>query len=645
MLRDVVVLALAGLLSTLVLSQLVAQDADAPACARCLEWTVAGQSQAVAYQVNGPDLDLEVARVAESHQDSIPVSLAVADLFPDASATRILSVYGQASLRLRTAAGRVVRIRDLYGLDRDSPDRFSTLVRRVDFPGDSIAGSLHPYHSGLAPSPLGWEGGVLLASHPTEGYRAVWRAFSIEELWRLELRNLLLIGFLVGLACYFSALFLRVERRAIFGYYALYLWLQAAYWAERSLVIGQQLPVRLIDSYAFNVSIQLAFHVAYVLFALELIEGHRYPRWERIWRSACAVIASLAVLLPLGLYAGAELSWVIGAFTVERLVVVALSGASIAFFLARPRTVYVYYFAAGSALFLGGAVYALFTKDMLYFQLGVFADALVFSYAAGSKVRALERERTDSRRRAVALEREVLRTKDAALRAQMSPHFVSNVVNALRALVLEGAVDETYDYLTRFGHVVRMMLRTADSPTISLAEELKLLLDYVSLEELRFGRSLNLTITLAEGVAADQIAIPPLVLQPLVENAVHHGLTHLTDRIPELVVHVDTVGRDLRIQVTDNGIGRERAARRARERIVARKRESVALPVLSDRLRLFSGDDALEHHGIEIVDLLGEAGSPAGTRAVVVIPIRGIGSADGAIAPAQSLAESHDERR
>lgn len=183
---------------------------------------------------------------------------------------------------------------------------------------------------------------------------------------------------------------------------------------------------------------------------------------------------------------------------------------------------------AWTALLSGSASFALahsrfraaiaffFVVGALLYALALLAQALFVSY---------ERSRAAERR---ALELQVL-ARDAELRslkAQLDPHFLFNSLNSVSALVTTDPSAARRMCLLLAGFF-RKSLGLGLRESISLAEELYLAETYLAIEEVRFGRRLQVVIEVAED--AMTLAVPPLVLQPLVENAVHHGIAQLID--------------------------------------------------------------------------------------------------------------------
>ena len=435
----------------------------------------------------------------------------------------------------------------------------------------------------------------------------------------------LMVGALGVMGAYFASLYARNRGELIFGTYAAYLFLSAAYWASRNALIAElYLPGPVVREAAVTLS-QIGFHLAYGVFAIQLIGTRRhYPRLHWLWVVTIGAVAAVGVWLGVLLFTESG-GLPARVFFYERVGIGSISLLTSVYLLFRGVDLYARLYAVASTIFVGSAMLAMFVYDLDALAVGTVIEIVIFAYAIGHRINARRERRLGAERRAFQLEREVARTKDAALRAQMNPHFVSNVINALRSLVLDGANDAAYRYLTRFAHLVRTMLQSSENDLISLDEELRLLEDYVELEELRFTRSLTLVVDVDAGVRPGAVAVPPLLLQPLVENAIHHGLVALSDgRTPTVSVAVAPHEMGYEVVIEDNGVGRQAAGDTQRRR--PRSRPSMALGIIRERLALFHAvatplEGPPPPELLTFTDLT-DGDTALGTRVRVLLPVR-----------------------
>ena len=141
-----------------------------------------------------------------------------------------------------------------------------------------------------------------------------------------------------------------------------------------------------------------------------------------------------------------------------------------------------------------------------------------------------------------------------ALRTQMNPHFIFNSLNSIQRMYVEGNMDEANDFLTEFSGLIRNILENSNHDKITLNEEINTLKSYLELEKLRTKDKFDFTIDVDESIDQYNYKVPPLVIQPFVENAIWHGVLP-GDRKGEIQVKLTKVGDRIRVEVTDSGVG------------------------------------------------------------------------------------------
>ncbi|MDP9231068.1 MAG: histidine kinase [Bacteroidota bacterium] len=221
------------------------------------------------------------------------------------------------------------------------------------------------------------------------------------------------------------------------------------------------------------------------------------------------------------------------------------------------------------------------------------------------KVQQLESEKKHSELQQQATELEM-----QALRAQMNPHFIFNCLSSINRFILKNETEAASDYLTRFSRLIRMVLINSQKSLITLEDELEMLRLYLDMERLRFKNSFDYNINFKNTIDAGAIFIPPLLLQPFCENAIWHGLMQ-KDGNGELDISMNMQDNILKCTITDNGIGREKAAELKSKS--AEKEKSLGLKITTERLALFNeGNGAQTNYMIE--DIYDEKGNAAGTK-------------------------------
>jgi ligand-binding sensor domain-containing protein len=203
-------------------------------------------------------------------------------------------------------------------------------------------------------------------------------------------------------------------------------------------------------------------------------------------------------------------------------------------------------------------------------------------------------------------------SKLTAIQSQMNPHFIFNALNSIQDLVLKGDIEHSYSYITTFSNMVRRTLSYSEKDFIEFEEEIKLLELYLSLEKLRFKTDFTYSINT---ISADGVLIPPLLIQPFIENALVHGLLHKEG--PKHLSISFELKQELICTIVDNGIGRERAkAIRLRQRA---DHESFSGKAIKNRFEILS--EVLQgKFGYEYEDLF-ENGEASGTKVVLRIPV------------------------
>ena len=140
------------------------------------------------------------------------------------------------------------------------------------------------------------------------------------------------------------------------------------------------------------------------------------------------------------------------------------------------------------------------------------------------------------------------------LQSQMNPHFIFNVLHAIHTYMLKKDTEESGKLLTSFARLVRSILQHSSTDNISLSEELKWLKDYMRLQQLRFNNAFDYTIEIDDQISPDNLLLPPMLIQPFIENAIEHGFSEL-DKPGELHISYKKIGKEVEIRITDNGKG------------------------------------------------------------------------------------------
>jgi ligand-binding sensor domain-containing protein len=255
------------------------------------------------------------------------------------------------------------------------------------------------------------------------------------------------------------------------------------------------------------------------------------------------------------------------------------------------------------------------------FALSIFY--LVIRYRTRQRFR-LQLERTGKEKqiaelgqRSAELQRQKIEVEMQALRAQMNPHFIFNSLNSINRFILQNERLQASEYLIKFSKLVRMILENSQQPLISLESELKALDLYLEMESLRFNHRFDYKISIPRDLDVEVLKVPPLIIQPYVENAIWHGLMHKEER-GQLGVSAWEDNGHVYLKVTDNGIGRKKASELASKS--ATKHKSVGLRITKERIAMLEKSNGTESP-VQFKDLENTDGSAAGTEVTIKLPV------------------------
>ncbi len=215
-------------------------------------------------------------------------------------------------------------------------------------------------------------------------------------------------------------------------------------------------------------------------------------------------------------------------------------------------------------------------------------------------------------------EHRIAETEMTALRAQMNPHFIFNCLNSIKLYTLENDSQTASEYLTKFSQLIRLVLENSRSEKVTLQKELEALKLYIELEAMRFKNKVQYQINIPATIDQQYIEIPPLLLQPYVENAIWHGLMHKKEGGNIIIDICQPSEHLLHIKITDDGVGREQAATYKSKS--ATQQKSFGLKMTSERISIIN---QLYHINAEvkIKDLKDSMNNSTGTKVIIQIPI------------------------
>lgn len=225
----------------------------------------------------------------------------------------------------------------------------------------------------------------------------------------------------------------------------------------------------------------------------------------------------------------------------------------------------------------------------------------------------LYRNRIKRLKNQVDIERKMERLESMALRLQMNPHFLFNTLNSIKHYAVFRTKEETSDFISDFSTLMRMILENSRHNFISLASEIDLIKLYISIEQRRLKDSFEFQFFCDKNIQIHEKQIPPMLIQPFVENAIWHGLMH--KEVPKkLTINLTSQEDGFNCEIVDNGIGRVQHAQIKN----GRKKESLATNIAMDRLSLLTQNNTGPNQ-IEVVDLYDDEKNALGTKVTIII--------------------------
>ena len=277
--------------------------------------------------------------------------------------------------------------------------------------------------------------------------------------------------------------------------------------------------------------------------------------------------------------------------------------------------------------------------DFVYFA-GLLIENVAFSFALGHKQRINYREKVEFHEGFIAqlqknellkdemnrenekrllIENEKIKylqeisdLKLSVLQSQMNPHFIFNALNSIKYYIIENDTQNAVIYLTKFSKIIRTILSASRIKEFTLSEEIQTIQLYVDIENLRFNNEMKFTVSNAANLDLDAIKLPPMVLQPFIENAIVHGIATVKNKKIDLEISLKNDA--VQICITDNGIGRVEAEKI--KSTIQNKVKSLGTKIAGEMLKNYFKD---KKYRIEYIDLY-ENEIPCGTKVIIEIP-------------------------
>ena len=252
-------------------------------------------------------------------------------------------------------------------------------------------------------------------------------------------------------------------------------------------------------------------------------------------------------------------------------------------------------------------------RAWFYAAIGIILVSLTWLFVS-MRIKAIRFRQEEER----LLVRKMSEMEHMALQSQMNPHFIFNCLNSIQQYIFDQDIFSANKYITGFSKLIRATLHNSSQSFISLASEISYLSNYLSLEKLRFKDKMDYSIVVAPEIDPEIVLVPPMLIQPYVENSMRHGLRHKTKGKGYIWIQMELSSTHLTIRIEDNGIGREKASRyKTVEHI---EYQSKGMSLTAERIGLMNSLYG-EGIGVEVIDLKDEAGVASGTRVIMRFPL------------------------
>lgn len=202
----------------------------------------------------------------------------------------------------------------------------------------------------------------------------------------------------------------------------------------------------------------------------------------------------------------------------------------------------------------------------------------------------------------------------SALRAQLNPHFVFNVLNGIQGIMMYQSKEKANEYIYSFSELIRIVLNNSKQIKVALSEELKLIRNYLELENMRLDNTLHYSIDNRSNIDPESIPVYGMIIQPFVENSIVHGFK-TNQQNKQITIAFEVEKGYLEITIEDNGIGKNKADQMKKDT----PHKSWASTILQEKSELLNSMHEKELI-IHTVDLEDEKGN-TGTRVLIVMKI------------------------
>jgi tetratricopeptide (TPR) repeat protein len=213
-------------------------------------------------------------------------------------------------------------------------------------------------------------------------------------------------------------------------------------------------------------------------------------------------------------------------------------------------------------------------------------------------------------------EHQAILLKQRLFRSQMNPHFIFNAMGNIQSSIINEEPDKAIKYLSKFSKLMRKILEGSLEEKIPLSEEISLISNYLDLQKIRFAAKFDFLVDVDKKIDTEAVLIPPMLLQPFIENAIEHGINY-KDSKGNINIRIKKVHEMILIEIEDDGIGRDKA----RELLLQKDKShrSYATTLTQERIQTIN-KKLKKKITFNILDLTDSKGRASGTKVVFELP-------------------------
>ena len=397
-------------------------------------------------------------------------------------------------------------------------------------------------------------------------------------------------GALLFVATYSLILYF-FNKRSQYLYYSLFLYCFFVYFLKN---ISHGL---LESSYEYiNFSLLFFGLAAYIAFSRDVLETKKkIPEWDQLLVLSMRFIfvfafIFIAIQILLG-YSYQEklfifLMPIIAVFTILTYIVLTkIEGKHVTFFIIGSLS---YLLLAFTSYLLKQVLEENYLESMgiqpkFLMYVGAIVEIIMTAFLLGNKLKLFEQNKIKAELELASKTKEMADLKMTVLQTQMDPHFLYNSLNSINNFVLQHDKEKASDYITKFSRLIREVLKNSANLTISLEDDLGILGLYIKLEQMRMTDGFDYIVTIDESINLREIQVPPLFMQPYIENAIWHGFNNKKD-YKKISLSIYDEEDNIRCEIIDNGVGiKESEAKAAKYKS---DRKPFGLKASEDRIKL-----------------------------------------------------------